>query len=84
MKQKLTLFQFEQCPFCGKVRQKLKEKKLKYDKVNVSYMRDADDRKELFEKSNVWTVPVLKISDSGSEKYIGESEDITKFLDENF
>ncbi|MFH1325248.1 MAG: glutathione S-transferase N-terminal domain-containing protein [archaeon] len=80
MKQKLTLFQFEQCPFCEKVRQKLKERELQFEKINVPYERDAKIRKELFKNSGVHTVPVLKVGN----KYIGESEDIINFLDENF
>lgn len=78
--QKITLFQFEQCPFCEKVRQKLKELGIEYEKTNVPHTRDAEERKDLFEKSGVWTVPVLKIGD----KYIGESGEIIKFLEKNF
>ncbi|MFH1275480.1 MAG: glutathione S-transferase N-terminal domain-containing protein [Candidatus Woesearchaeota archaeon] len=74
---KITLFQFEECPYCAKVRAKLAEKRLEYEKVNVNYSRDDPFRKELFEKSRVWTVPVLLVDD----KYIGDSNKIIEYLD---
>ena len=77
---KLTLFQFEHCPYCEKVRKKLEEKKVHYHKFNVPQDRDDPIRKELFQKSGAPTVPVLK----ADEKYIGESEKILKYLEENF
>ena len=76
----ITLYQYEQCPFCKLVREKLAEKGLEYEKVNVPYDQADPQRKELLEKSGVSTVPVIKID----EKYIGESADIVKYLDENF
>lgn len=77
---KITLYQFETCPYCEKVRQKLAEKRLEYEKVEVPRNRDDPIRKDLFEKSGVHTVPVIKIDN----KYIGESGDIVKYLEENF
>lgn len=77
---KITLFQFEHCPFCAKVRAKLDQMGLEYEKINVPYDREDPQRKELFEKSGVPTVPVLKIDG----KYIGESGEIIKYLEENF
>ena len=76
----LTLFQFETCPYCAKVRGKLDELKLDYKKVNVDSNRDSEQRKELLEKSGVGTVPVLKVDD----KYIGESDIIVDYLEKNF
>jgi len=76
----ITLFQFEQCPFCAKVRAKLDEMGLEYEKVNVSYDREDPQRKELLEKSGVPTVPVINVDG----KYIGESSEIIKYLEENF
>jgi len=78
--EKLTLYQFEECPFCLKVRVKLDELKIKYEKVNVSYSRDNPLRKKLLKKSGVTSVPVLRIED----KYIGESADIIEYLEQNF
>lgn len=80
LQQKIILYQFESCPYCEKVRQKLKEKKLDFEKVNVPREREDKIRKDLFKKSGVLTVPVIKIN----ERYIGESQDIVNYLDENF
>tara|TARA_Y100000034_G_C6785967_1_gene351587 strand:- start:429 stop:674 length:246 start_codon:yes stop_codon:yes gene_type:complete len=77
---KIILYQFEECPFCLKVRNKLEELNLEYEKVDVSYSRDDPLRKELLEKSGVASVPVIKIDD----KYIGESKDIIEYLENNF
>jgi len=80
-----TLYQFEECPYCAKVRVKLEEKKISYEKVNVPRNREDGLRKLLAEKSGVFTVPVLKVVDeNGAEKYIGESAVILKFLEGNF
>jgi len=76
----ITLYQFEQCPYCEKVRQKLAEKNLEYEKVEVPHDRDSEIRKDLLEKSGVATVPVIQID----EKYIGESGDIVEYLEKNF
>lgn len=78
--QKISLFQFEDCPYCEKVRRKLKKKKIEFEKVEVPREREDVIRKELFKKSGVLTVPVIKIG----EKYIGESQEIIDYLDENF
>ena len=73
----LTLYQFETCPFCEKVRNYLDEHNLEYEKVNVENDRTNPLRKELAEKSGVQTVPVLKDGD----KYIGDSGNIIKYLE---
>ncbi len=77
---KITLYQFESCPFCEKVRNKLAELNLDYEKVNVPNDREDSLRKELFEKSGVATIPVIKIDD----KFIGDSGEIISYLEENF
>ena len=78
----LILYQFEECPYCAKVRGVLEGKGLKYEKVNVVRNREDSLRKKLAEKSGVLTVPVLKVRDGkGKEEYIGESEKIIEFLE---
>ena len=76
----LILYQFQACPFCEKVRNVLDNKHIKYEKVNVPRERNTPERLLLFNKSGVWTVPVLKID----EEYIGESQDIIDYLEEHF
>lgn len=58
----------------------MKEKNLDFEKINVPHDREAKIRKDLFKKSGVLTVPVIKIG----ERYIGESEEIIKFIDEKY
>ena len=74
---KIKLFQFENCPYCAKVRAKLDDKGLDYEKISVSRDRNDALRKELFDKSKVLTVPVLEIDG----KFIGESDVIIEYLD---
>lgn len=77
MTHKITLYQFETCPFCAKVRVKLEELGLEYEKVNVSRDREDPQRKEIAEKSGVATVPVIDIDG----KVIGESDAIIQKLE---
>jgi len=80
MMTELILYQFDECPYCAKVRFVLDKKKMEYKIVTMSYSRDDFVRKELFEKSGVHTVPVIKIVD----KYIGDSNLIIEYLEKNF
>jgi glutaredoxin 3 len=75
----ITLYQFPDCPFCAKVRAKLDEKGLKYEKVNVPRDRESSERKEIAEKSGVATVPVIHIDD----KWMGESDEIVAYVNKN-
>ncbi len=74
---KIILYQFEECPYCTKVRNYMDEHKIEYEKVNVSYDREDQQRKELMKKSGIGTVPVIKYGD----KYVGDSEEIIAYLE---
>ena len=76
----ITLFQLPGCPYCRIVKDKLDQKRVPYATVNVSPSRTDVLRKKLAEKSGCATVPVLKIG----EKYIGESKEIIKYLQEKY
>ena len=75
---KITLYQFEECPFCAKVRLFLKEMKLPFTTVTVAPNREDQLRKELAQKSGVPTVPVVSVDG----KYIGDSQKIIEYLQE--
>lgn len=77
MKHKITLYQYEDCPFCIIVREKLEELGLDYDAIEVPRDVDSDVRRDLFEKSSVRTVPVIDIDG----EFIGESAVIIKKLE---
>tara|TARA_Y100000310_G_scaffold345863_1_gene471775 strand:+ start:40143 stop:40376 length:234 start_codon:yes stop_codon:yes gene_type:complete len=76
----ITLYQFEACPFCEKVRNVLDAKGIEYEKVEVPRDREDPIRKELLEKSGVATVPVIDIDG----KMMGESGDIVAYIEENY
>lgn len=74
---KITLYQFESCPFCAKVRAKLEELNLEHEKINVSRDREDAQRKELLEKSGVATVPIMDLDG----EFVGESDAIIEKLE---
>ncbi len=74
------LYQFEECPYCAKVRGYLQENKIECELINVSYDRDSEERKMLFKHSGVSTVPVLQ----HNEKFIGDSTKIIEYLNEHY
>ena len=57
MENKIKLYQFEDCSFCEKVRAKLEELGFEYGKINVPRDRESTERKMLFEKSGVYSIP---------------------------
>ncbi len=72
---KIKLYQFENCPYCEKVRRKLKEKWLKYEKVEV----DRSNKPDVVLNTG-GTVPVIDING----KIISDSSRICDYLDKNF
>ncbi len=72
----VVLYQFEECPYCAKVRAALDDLKIPYKKVNVPRDRTDSLRKMLLEKSGVATVPIAQI---GGE-FVGESSIIIERL----
>ncbi|MFC1732481.1 glutathione S-transferase N-terminal domain-containing protein [candidate division KSB1 bacterium] len=72
---KIKLYQFEHCPYCEKVRQKLKEKGLEWETVEVNRANKPD-----IVLNTGGTVPVVDIDG----KIISDSAIIIRYLDENF
>lgn len=71
----IKLYQYEDCPYCAKVRAKLAELKLEYEKINIDY---ANKPAVVLSVGN--TVPV--IDDNGM--VMNESADIIKYLEEKY
>jgi glutathione S-transferase len=71
----IKLYQFATCPYCEKVRQKLAELGVEYEKVEVDRANKPDIVKNLG-----GTVPV--IDDNGM--IMNESADIVKYLEEKY
>ncbi len=74
----LELYQFEGCPFCGKVRQKMTELGLDF----IARQVDPNDRTRVEEVSGQEGVPVLK--DPNTDTVMPESDDIVDYLEEHY
>lgn len=75
----LELYQFEQCPYCQKVRKKLTELQIDFIARQV---KPRGDRKKVEEISGQTGVPVLV--DPNNDITMPESEDIVDYLEENY
>ncbi|WP_027338828.1 glutathione S-transferase family protein [Halonatronum saccharophilum] len=75
----IKLYQFETCPFCKKVRDKLESMGLDYEKVEVP--RDRGKRTDIKELSGQIKVPVIQDSDG---TVVNDSAKIIEYLEENY
>ncbi len=78
----LSLYQFQACPFCVKTRRAM-------HRLNVSIpLRDirqsADHRKDLMEGGGSTKVPCLRIEEGSETRWMYESNDIIRYLEERF
>lgn len=71
----IKLYQYETCPYCEKVRQKLAELDLEYKKIEV----DPANKPDIVTRLG-GTVPV--IDDDGMQ--MNESDDIVEYLEEKY
>jgi glutathione S-transferase len=74
----MRLYQFESCPYCSEVRQKLSDLLLTY--VAVSVPRDRGRRKEVMEVSGQPSVPVLVDGDV----VLSDEDEIVAYLDKTY
>jgi glutaredoxin 3 len=75
----LEVYQFEGCPFCKKVRQKLTELQIDFIARQVA---PKGDRERVKEVSGQTGVPVLK--DPNTDTVMPESDDIVDYLEEHY
>lgn len=61
MVKSITVYSTPTCPFCIKVKEFLKEKKVKFKDINVAEDRKALDK--MVEKSSQMGVPVIEIDE---------------------
>ncbi len=71
----IKLYQYEDCPYCEKVRRKFAELGLEYEKIEVDFMNKPEPV-----TSTGGTVPV--IDDNGL--IMNESDDIVAYLEEKY
>ncbi|MBI3805262.1 MAG: glutathione S-transferase N-terminal domain-containing protein [Nitrospirae bacterium] len=74
----MKLYNLESCPYCKMVRDKLEDLELEYEKVEVPSHRSS--RKEVFEVSGQYLVPVLV--DQGV--ILDDEDEIIAYLDEKY
>lgn len=80
--QGLTLYQFEACPFCVKVRREMKRQSVKIQLKDAK--KDETAREELMTGGGRVKVPCLKINKDGQETWMYESSDIVAYLQKEF
>ncbi|MEB3236436.1 MAG: glutathione S-transferase N-terminal domain-containing protein [Candidatus Sericytochromatia bacterium] len=74
----MTLYQFESCPYCQMVRQRMSDLLLTYVCVNIP--KDRSKRQQVLEVSGQPTVPVLVDGDT----VLSDEEDILRYLDAKY
>lgn len=74
----LILYHVDWCPECEVVRRKLETLRMPYESVTVPDVRPM--RKQVYEISGQYYVPVLKDGDT----VLTETRDILRYLDEQF
>lgn len=75
----LELYQFEGCPFCSKVRQKLNDLQIDFIARQVE---PNGEREKVEEVSGQTGVPVLV--DPNTDTVMPESDDIVDYLEEHY
>jgi glutaredoxin len=79
----LTLYQYQACPFCVKVRRAMKRQGLKIETRDVK--RNDLAREELLAGGGDLKVPCLRIGESeGGAQWMYESKDIIEYLEGRF
>jgi glutaredoxin len=74
----MKLYQFESCPYCKMVREKMSELLLTYIAINVP--RDRDQRHEVVQVSGQPSVPVLVDGDV----VLDDEEKIIPYLEQKY
>lgn len=77
--EKFSLYQFEACPFCVKVRRQIRKYALDIEVRDAK--NNAAHKAELLAEGGSHKVPCLRIGKEGSEaKWLYESDDIISYL----
>lgn len=78
----LTLYQYKACPFCVKVRRAMKRGGLTVETRDAK--RCDESKQELLAGGGLLKVPCLKIEENGETRWMYESADIIRYLDNRF
>lgn len=82
MTEDLSLYLYDGCPFCERVRSAVRDLDLEIEERNI--LRDAQHARDLVEARGRRTVPVLRISKDGGDEWMPESADIVHYLYERY
>ena len=79
----LTLYQYQTCPFCIKVRQEMSRLSLNIERIDAQ--PEGPHRQALLKGGGQTKVPCLKITDkAGRSQWLYESDKIIAYLRERF
>lgn len=78
---KLALYQFHTCPFCVKVRRAIHRLNIK---VELCDAKKEDVAQELIKGGGKRKVPCLRIREKDQDRWMYESKDIIRYLDQSF
>ena len=79
----LTLYQYQTCPFCIKVRQEMSRLSLNIERIDAQ--PEGPHRQALLKGGGQAKVPCLKITDkAGRSQWLYESDKIIAYLRERF
>ena len=78
----LSLYKFDGCPYCQRVRQAMARLGLEIELRDIH--AEPRYRQELVEATGRGTVPCLRIEEGGKVRWLHESLDIIAFLERRF
>ncbi|RJG48090.1 glutathione S-transferase N-terminal domain-containing protein [Motilimonas pumila] len=79
--QNLSLYQYEACPFCVKVRRSMKRLSLN---VALKDAKTAPHQQDLVNGGGALKVPCLRIEKDGKTTWMYESSDIVSYLEQEY
>ncbi len=78
----LALYHFESCPYCRRVRDALRRLQIEIELRDIQL--DPRHRQELIAARGRPTVPVLRLRSPEGDRWMPESADIVRYLEERF
>lgn len=77
-----TLYHFETCPYCRRVRRAMRDLDVAFELRDIH--REPAAKEALVEATGRATVPVLAVEEDGQTRWMPESSDIVRFLYDRF
>lgn len=83
-KPSLALYHYSGCPFCMMVDRVVDQLGLGPDVERHDILRDPAAREQLIDATGRQTVPVLKVGEGADARWMPESRDIMRWLQEEY